>query len=73
MGESDDDSAGRFSELLVLALAPALVLVLILLSWGLAHWRIGPAFLNAGLALAGVYLRGVEFNIVALGEAGGRA
>ena len=42
----------------MLALAPALILILILASWGLAHWHVGPVFLNVFLALAAVLLGG---------------
>lgn len=45
-------------ELLVLALVPTLVLALILASWALAHWRIGPVSLNMTLALLAVLLGG---------------
>lgn len=41
----------RYRELAVLALVPAIVGLLILASWALAHWRIGPTSMNAGLAL----------------------
>ncbi len=46
-------------EILVFAFAPALILGLILLSWGLAQWEIGPVYLNAFLALAAVLLGGI--------------
>lgn len=58
MSEPDDGHAGRRREVLVLALAPALVLALVLASWGLAHWRVGPVHLDAALALAAVMLGG---------------
>jgi heavy metal translocating P-type ATPase len=45
-------------EILVLAFAPALILALILVSWGLAHWHIGPGALSACVALAAVLLGG---------------
>ncbi len=45
-------------EVVVLALAPALITALTLASWGLAHWHIGPVLLNASLALAAVLLGG---------------
>ena len=49
-----DDSAsggGRCREFVVLALVPGIVGALIVASWVLAHWKVGPAFVNAGLAL----------------------
>ena len=45
--------------MVVLSLVPALVLALILASWALAHWQIGPTFVNAALALVAVFLGGI--------------
>ena len=42
----------------MLAFAPSLILAMILASWGLAQWHIGPVYLNAFLALAAVLLGG---------------
>lgn len=50
----------RSREMIVLSLVPALVLALILASWGLAHWRIGPTLINAALALFAVFLGGIR-------------
>ena len=58
MSDSDSVRFDKHREILVLALAPALILVLILASWVLAHWQIGPVYLNASLALAAVLLGG---------------
>lgn len=50
---SDESGSGgaKYRELAVLALVPGIVGVLIVASWALAHWKIGPALVNAGLAL----------------------
>ncbi len=44
-----------------MSIVPGIVGILILASWGLAHWELGPYWLNAGLALVaamfGGYLR----------------
>jgi heavy metal translocating P-type ATPase len=57
--EASQDSKVR--EIAVLSIVPGLVGILILVSWALAYWGIGPAFLNGGLALFatlfGGYLR----------------
>jgi len=45
-------------EFAVLAIVPAIVGALILASWALALWKIGPLFLNAGLALLAVFFGG---------------
>jgi heavy metal translocating P-type ATPase len=58
MSDPDRVCSERRREILVLAFAPALILVLILASWGFARWHIGPAYLNAFLALAAVLLGG---------------
>ena len=55
---SDSDRSERFREILVLALAPAVILALTLASWVLALWHIGPVYLNASLALAAVLIGG---------------
>jgi len=41
----------NYREFAVLALVPGIVGALILASWALAHWQVGPLFVNAGLAL----------------------
>jgi len=53
----------------VLALVPALVLALILASWALAHWHVGPVFVNAAPALAAVLLGGVPRFIAGFKDA----
>ena len=61
MSEIENDNASKYREIAVLSIVPGIVGVLILASWGLAYWEIGPTFVNAGLALAatlfGGYLR----------------
>ena len=47
-------------EILVLALAPGIVGGLILASWALAAWNIGPAYLNAGVALLATLFGGSQ-------------
>jgi heavy metal translocating P-type ATPase len=41
----------KYRELIILAIVPGIVGILIVASWVLGHWSIGPSFLNAGLAL----------------------
>ncbi len=58
---SENDNASAYREIAVLSIVPGIVGVLILVSWGLAHWEPGPYWLNAGPALVatlfGGYLR----------------
>ena len=60
MSNADAVRDERYREILVLSLVPGLVLALILGSWALAHWNVGPTFLNASLALAAVLLGGLQ-------------
>ena len=61
LSEMENDSASKYREIVVLSIVPGIVGVLILASWALAHWEIGPTFVNAGVALVatlfGGYLR----------------
>ncbi len=58
MSDSDGVRSEKCREMVVLALAPALILTLILASWVLSLWHVGSAYLNASLALAAVLLGG---------------
>ncbi len=56
-----NDKVAKYREIAVLSIVPCSVGILILVSWAMAWWKIGPGFLNAGLALFatlfGGYLR----------------
>ena len=58
MSDSDQVRSEKRREILVLALAPALIIALTLLSWVLARWHVGPVYLSAALALAAIFLGG---------------
>jgi len=57
----NNNNVAKYRETAVLSIVPCIVGILILASWALAHWEVGPYWLNAGLALAatlfGGYLR----------------
>ncbi len=59
-----DNKAFKYRELAVLSIVPCVVGLLILESWAMAYWEVGPNFLNSGLALLatlfGGYLRFVS-------------
>ncbi len=61
MSEIENDNTSAYREIVVLSIVPGIVGVLILVSWGMAHWELGPYWLNAGPALVatlfGGYLR----------------
>ncbi len=46
--------------MMVLSIVPVLVAVLTLASWALAHWHVGPLFVNAGLALIATLFGGFQ-------------
>jgi len=58
MNDKENDTAARYREIVVLSIVPCIVGVFILVSWTLAHWKIGPNFLNAGLALLAILFGG---------------
>jgi len=59
-------------ELAVLLIVPAIVLVLTVASWLLAHWKIGPLFLNAGLALVATLFGGFQRFVAGFKDIGRR-
>jgi heavy metal translocating P-type ATPase len=64
MAKTEKYKASQYREIGVLSIVPGLVGILIIISWALAHWEMGPDFFNAGLALFatlfGGYLRFVS-------------
>jgi len=61
MRKKENNKTDKYREIVVLSIVPCAVGILIIISWALAHWNIGPYVLNAGLALFatlfGGYLR----------------
>ena len=61
MRKKGSSNFAKYREIGVLSIVPCDVGILIIVSWALAHWNIGPFFLNVGLALVatmfGGYLR----------------
>jgi Cd2+/Zn2+-exporting ATPase len=61
MTKQHDPSGAKYREIAVLGIVPGIVGILIITSWALAHFEIGPYYLNAGMALFatlfGGYLR----------------
>jgi len=59
----DRDSRSEVSdrrELVVLSIVPVAVALLTLASWALAYWKVGPLFVNAGLALVATLFGGFQ-------------
>jgi Cd2+/Zn2+-exporting ATPase len=59
----------NYRDLAVLAIVPIAVAVLTLTSWILAHWEIGPYFVNAALAIAAVLFGGFQRFIAGFKDA----
>lgn len=57
---ADAGASAKYRDVLVLSIVPIVVAVLTLVSWALAHWEIGPLFLNAGLALIATLFGGFQ-------------
>jgi len=53
-------SSALYREISILAIVPGIVGISILASWGLEHWKIGPYFISAGLALIATLFGGFQ-------------
>ncbi|MDD5678509.1 MAG: cation-translocating P-type ATPase [Kiritimatiellae bacterium] len=60
MSSNQEQDHSAYKDLAVLAIVPLAVAVLTLASWIIAHWGIGPYFLNAGLAICAVIFGGFQ-------------
>jgi len=60
MSRNDSPDASNYKDLGVLSIVPVVVAVLTLTSWILAHWEIGPHFVNAALAIVAVIFGGFQ-------------
>jgi len=60
MINNERQHSSKYKDLAVLAIVPVAVLVLIIASWILVHWEIGPAFVNAAIAIIAVIFGGLQ-------------
>lgn len=60
MEEKPEEESSRYREIAILALVPTMVGVLIIASWIMAYWKIGPYYFNAGLALIATLFGGFQ-------------
>jgi len=60
MSNNESQHSSNYKDLAVLAIVPIAVAVLTLTSWILAHWEIGPHFVNAALAIIAVIFGGFQ-------------
>jgi len=69
MSRHERHDGSRYRDLAVLSIVPAAVAVLTLASWILAHWDIGPHFVNAALAIVAVVFGGYQRFIAGFKDA----
>ena len=60
MKRHEKHDGSRYRDLAVLSIVPIAVVVLTLASWMLAHWDIGPHFVNAALAIVAIVFGGYQ-------------
>ena len=60
MNSNERPLGSKYKDLAVLSIVPSAVAVLTLASWILAHWEIGPVFINAGLAIIAIIFGGFQ-------------
>ncbi len=56
--ENPDNS--KYKDIAILAIVPVLVGLLIVASWALSYWKLGPHFVNAGLAIFATVFGGFQ-------------
>ena len=55
MRKKENERIAEYRDIAVLSIVPCIVGILTLVSWALAHWGLGPYFLNSGLALLAIF------------------
>ncbi len=60
MSSLETPASSKYKDLAVLSIVPVVVAALTLASWILAHWEIGPFFINAGLAIIAILFGGFQ-------------
>jgi len=60
VGENQTNKSAKYQEVAILSIVPVTVGTLILVSWALTYWEIGPYFLSAGLGLVATLFGGFQ-------------
>lgn len=60
MSDNSEKQDNRYHDIVVLAIVPVVVALLIIASWILAHWEIGPCYINASLAIFATVFGGFQ-------------
>lgn len=72
MSSTRTTETSGYRELAVLLIVPVVVAALTVASWALAHWRLGPVFVSAGLALVATLFGGFQRFIAGFRDIFGR-
>ena len=60
MSEAKGQGSSKYKDLAVLSIVPVVVAVLIAASWAMAHWKIGPYFVSAAIAIIATLFGGFQ-------------
>jgi len=60
MSGNNEQLNSRYHDIVILSIVPVAVAVLIIASWMLAHWEIGPYYINASLAIFATVFGGFQ-------------
>lgn len=60
MNDNNEKPNSRYHDIVILSIVPVAVAVLIIASWMLAHWEIGPYYINASLAIFATVFGGFQ-------------
>ena len=69
MSENQTSTFAKYQEIGILSIVPVIVGILILVSWALTYWEIGPYFLSAGLGLIATLFGGFQRLIAGFKDA----
>ncbi|MFA6103924.1 MAG: cation-translocating P-type ATPase [Victivallaceae bacterium] len=60
MSNNNENQNSRYHDIVILSIVPVAVALLIIVSWMLAHWEIGPYYINASLAIFATVFGGFQ-------------
>jgi Cd2+/Zn2+-exporting ATPase len=69
VSENQTSTFAKYQEIGILSIVPVIVGILILVSWALTYWEIGPYFLSAGLGLIATLFGGFQRLIAGFKDA----
>ena len=60
MSEVKGQGSSKYKDLAILSIVPAVVAALIVASWAMAHWKVGPYFVSAAIAIIATLFGGFQ-------------